>query len=58
MEVDAVHVERAKALQEYAKSNGMKVLTLREIVQQADRAGRGNRTQGFDWLDNWAQFIF
>ena len=55
--VDEVHIERAKALQAYAYANGMRVPNIRAIVERADKAGMGDRTKGFDFLDNGAPLL-
>ena len=57
IEVDEVHIERAKALQAYAYANGMRVPNIRAIVERADKAGMGDRTKGFDYLDNGAPLL-
>lgn len=54
--VDEVHIERAKALQAYARDNGMKVPTIKSIVRRADSLGLGSRTNGFDAMDNGEPF--
>ena len=57
IKVDEVHMERAKALQAYAYANGMRVPNIRAIVERADKAGMGDRTKGFDYLDNGAPLL-
>ena len=57
VKVDEVHIERAKALQAYAYANGMRVPTIRAIVERADKEGLGDRTKGFDYLDNGAPLM-
>ena len=57
VKVDEVHMERAKALQAYANANGMRVPNIRAIVERADNVGMGDRTKGFDYLDNGAPLM-
>jgi len=51
-DVEPVHMERAEALRKYAYENGLRVPSIRAIILRADKVGGGNRTKGFDCLDN------